>query len=299
MLSPLEGAGGLGEGLCLSGTFYVRHTGSCSPLPSGKPFPESSPSKPFYYYWQERIQSWDFRELWDTQKAERPVDAPSPALMESKFWSMSLPFSLLPPHPSDIPPGAIPALDREVQASWGRGGAVPGSFLPSAVIQGPKPREAVERRAAISMATTRLVIGEWGRGRTFPPKLTGWSLRSRKQPLRCRDWWKGLASCREMQKAGMCPGVSSSGDSIHLEHLTCPSPSWWDPWAGLPRLKRQATDRGGPQSRRPELWRQPCCRPAVGARENHFPSATGPGAPPTPRLGLPAVSEEAKASPVA
>lgn len=97
----------------------LAHAPPCPP--SKKPSPQSSPSKP-YYYWQERIQSWDFRELRETQKAERPVDAPSPTLMESEFWSMSLPFSLLPPHPSDIPPGAIPALDREVQASWRRAG---------------------------------------------------------------------------------------------------------------------------------------------------------------------------------
>lgn len=47
-----------------------------------------------------------------------------------------------------------------------------GLFLSSAIVQDPKPREAVEHRAMVSMATTRQEMGKWGERNALFPKLT-------------------------------------------------------------------------------------------------------------------------------
>lgn len=104
---------------------------------------------------------------------------------------MSLPFSLLSPHPSDIPPGAIPAWDRGVQASWeragswGRDGQPLPSFLSSAVIQDPKPRAAAEHSYYFH-SNDQAGNGKLEEGVHLSPKAHKVVPMTQEMPLRCR-----------------------------------------------------------------------------------------------------------------
>lgn len=131
--------------------------------------------------------------------------------------SPSSPFTLL-----ELLAGAVSGSDRKVQGFLGksREGALPacGLFLSSPVFQDPKPREAAEHRATISMATVRQEMGGDG-GTSASQSLQGRRVRDRQVVPVIQETWAPAMQMRLVKrpsimsgdkKPGVCSGAASS-----------------------------------------------------------------------------------------